>query len=339
MKINFFQRKISFICTFILIIIPFKVYALQDDTDFLDYLFIIEYAGDCAKKLKVEEDSKSKEELQKFYANLKNLGGVDYYSDLARNEGRGGREAFFDRGSRCVQMLLDAIKIYKSFGMEGEIYLKALTILIPPEKILKNKNIEHSDISEGYENFKLTDKLHNQFLIEDNDYARANALLNATWKMIRKNLDRNDFASIQNEQRKWLSQKRDKMAAVYASTIPLSKAYVKVMEERIFELSSIIAKEPHIGDYSNDNNLFNIFNDKGEYHIDGSADSPSGNTCLFAGKITKDNGWYKVHEDGFPPYYILFTDKGAMIEYLGDGSNYGCGYGVDFKGEYTHMSR
>lgn len=184
---------------------------------------------------------------------------------------------------------------------------------------------------------KLTDKLHNQFISEDNDYALADAMLNATWKMVKKNLDKSAFASVQKDQREWASSKRDEQAASYAASIPPSQAYTKVMQERIAELASLVAKEPRLGDYEGERQMFNIYKDKGEYQIDGSADNEAGNTCIFEGKLTRDNGWYKVHEDGMPPYFILFTDNGAFIQYIGSGSEHGCGANVGFNGEYKFV--
>lgn len=155
--------------------------------------------------------------------------------------------------------------------------------------------------------------------------------------MVKKNLDKAAFASVQKEQREWASSKRDERATAYAASMPPSQAYTKVMQERIAELSPLVAKEPRMGDYENERSLFHISKDKGEYHIDGSADNAAGNTCMFEGKLTKAGGWYKVHEDGNPPYYLLFTDKGAIIAHPGSGMEYGCGANVDFKGEYKFV--
>lgn len=322
-----------FICSF-----P-KAYANVNDDELFYIGTVTAYAGMCLNEMNIKDDANSEavgRKIAEMFVNKYDAPGISIFQNLAI---MGIQSYESDKGARCPQMLEAAKNISSSLGLQCTICEKAITYLQQKNKKSASPSREDSNIKQQIGNTKLTDNLHNKFLLEDNDYALADIMLNATWKMVKKNLDKGAFASVLKDQREWASQKRDRMAASYASSMPLSQAYAKVMQKRITELSSLVAREPHLGDYDNDNSLFNIYKDNDGYHIDGSADSPSGNTCLFEGKISNTGGWYKVHEGGLPPYYILFTDKGAIIEYLGDGSDHGCGSGVHFKGEYTHISR
>lgn len=317
-----------------------KVYA-DDGTRLLQYGMVITYAGLCGQRMNVPEDEAASQEATNFGRQLVSRVGQEQALAILSTSAVLGAQTFEkDNGSQCLQMLTAAKKIFNEFGIRGIYFEKVLARYSQNSRNQKSPskpNAYPSDASPQKGRLKLTDNLHNQFLAEDNDYALADAMLNATWKMVKKNLDKSAFASVQKDQREWASSKRDERAASYAASIPPSQAYTKVMQERIAELSSLIAKEPRMGDYEGERQMFNIYKDKGEYQIDGSADNAAGNTCMFEGKLIKDGGWYKVHEDGLPPYYVLFTDKGAFIQYLGSGSEHGCGANVGFNGEYKFV--
>lgn len=285
--------------------------------------------------MKIQKDENAEKEAEQFAKQIVNRYGISSYDLFSRTVGNARLECFTTRGAKCAEMIEDALKIYNIFGLEGRIFNKAL-ISLNKEHIKTDSHNEDKEIQQNIK-MKLTDELHNQFLSDDNDHALADAMLNATWKMVKKNLDKSAFVSVQKDQREWASSKRDEGAASYAASLPPSQAYTKVMQERIAELATLVAREPRLGDYEAEHQMFNIYKDKGEYQIDGSASSPEGNTCMFDGKLTKDNGWYKVHEDGLPPYYVLFTDKGAFIQYNGSGSEHGCGVNVGFNGEYKFV--
>ena len=66
---------------------------------------------------------------------------------------------------------------------------------------------------------KLTDALHEEFLA-DEDYALADALLNATWKQVKLSVSEDQYKKLLQEQRKWTASGRDEAARINASSMP-----------------------------------------------------------------------------------------------------------------------
>lgn len=325
------------IILFMLLINPSRSFSETENEELFTYGIILSYAGLCAEKLKVDNDKDVQEEASQIADILEKKYGEENIEILQRGATLGAQKFIQDRGAQCFQILTTAKKMVTSLGVKSVYHDRALSVLELQSQKNRYSQIPSTPAIKSSKIINLTDNLHNQFISEDNDYALADAMLNATWKMVKKNLDKSAFASVQKDQREWASSKRDERAASYAASLPPSQAYTKVMQERIAELASLVAREPRLGDYEAEHQMFNIYKDKGEYQIDGSASSPEGNTCMFEGKLTKDNGWYKVHEDGLPPYFLLFTDKGAFIQYIGGGSEHGCGVNVGFNGEYKFV--
>lgn len=338
MNIKIFTIIPFYFVSILVFLLPIHVFA-NDDHDLLQYGMIITYASLCAERMNIKEDEAVQQESLYLASQLAARFGEQVATILPTIAILGAQTFEKDNGRQCLQMLAAAKKMLNEFGIRGIYFERAL------EKFPQNSNDLGSSHpyaptpSSKNEKLKLTDSLHNKFLSQDNDYALVDAMLNATWRMVKKNLDKSAFASAQKDQREWASSKRDERAASYAASLPPSQAYTKVMQERIAELSSLVARAPRLGDYENQRSFFNISRDKGEYQIDGSADNAAGNTCMFEGKLRKAGSWYKVHEGGLPPYYVLFTDKGAFIQYIGNGSEHGCGANVDFKGEYKFVNR
>lgn len=315
---------------------PTKIKA-NDDTSLLQFGMIITYASLCGEKFGIAEDEATNREATIMAQLLVDKFGPKIEVILPTTAVLGVQTFEKDHGSQCLQMLTAAKNIMNGFGLRGIFFERALARLQLQRQDNGTTQNQTSRANTRSANVKLTDDHHTQFLSEDNDYALADAMLNATWKMVKKNLDKSAFVSVQKDQREWASSKRDERAASYAASMPPSQAYTKVMQERIAELASLVAREPRLGDYESQSSVFNISKNKGEYQIDGSSDNAAGNTCMFEGKLTKNGGWYKVHEGGFPPYYVLFTDKGAFIEHAGSGDAFDCGANVDFKGEYKFV--
>lgn len=284
-------------------------HANEQDNELFYFGTVMTYASMCLKKMNIEDDANSEADARRLSSILLNSYGIQVQGILAHLATIGIQEYEADNGAKCPQMLIEAKRLFNNLGLQGNLFEKAIRQieqghndqqLFSGGKTNKNRQANLL-LNQKHHIFCLTDSLHNKFLTEDPDYALADAMLNVTWKMVKKNLDKSTFSSVQKDQREWASSKRDERAASYAASMPPSQAYTKVMQERIAELASLVAREPRLGDYDSESSLFNIFKDKGEYQINGSADNAAGNTCMFEGKLTKDGGWYKVHEGACHP--------------------------------------
>lgn len=179
---------------------------------------------------------------------------------------------------------------------------------------------------------KLNDKLHAQFM-QNEQYALADALLNATWKQIKPNVSEAQFKQILQEQRQWASKGRDEAASRYSASMPDVAAFTKAMQDRATVLAGIVTSAPVQGTFDSKDAEFTVSIQGDTISIVGDAGNDQGNTCSFDGKGTVNKGWITMKHDDFADFYVFFTRKGAQIAYTSD--NQGCGVGVRFDGNYT----
>lgn len=188
--------------------------------------------------------------------------------------------------------------------------------------------------TDGGKPLKLNDKLHNQFM-ENENYALADALLNATWKQIKPNVNEAQYKQILQQQRQWASKGRDEAASRYAASMPEAEAFTTAMQERTAELVSIVAADPMRGTYEGKLAGFTAVMQDGAIVIEGDAASEQGNVCSFDGKGKAAKGWITMKHADAPDFYLLFTAKGAQIAYITSGESQGCGMGVGFNYSYA----
>lgn len=182
---------------------------------------------------------------------------------------------------------------------------------------------------------KLNDKLHSQFM-ENESYALADALLNATWKQVKPNVSEAQYKQILQQQRQWASKGRDEAASRYAASMPEAEAFTKAMQERTAELVGMVAADPVRGSYAAKEAGFTaVVMQDGTIAIEGDAASEQGNVCSFDGKGKAAKGWITMKHDDAPDFYLLFTIKGAQIAYTTSGESQGCGMGVSFNYSYA----
>lgn len=177
---------------------------------------------------------------------------------------------------------------------------------------------------------KLTEELHNEYMLSEN-YALADALLNATWGLVKSNVSEEQYKQILQEQRQWASKGRDEIASRYSSgSTSDAEAFAKAMQDRTGELASMIAVEPAQASYDRKNAGFTTKVQGNILFIEGDAFEGQ-NTCLIGGAGTAAKGWITI-DNGDSKFYVLFTRKGAQVVYTEDQ---GCGMGVRFDGSFT----
>ncbi|WP_308583940.1 lysozyme inhibitor LprI family protein [uncultured Desulfovibrio sp.] len=185
---------------------------------------------------------------------------------------------------------------------------------------------------------KLTDALHEEFLA-DEDYALADALLNATWKQVKLNVSEDQYKTLLQEQRKWTASGRDEAARINASSMPPKAAFIRAMQDRTNALLRIVRMPPKAGVYTSPNATFTVRINEAGYAsitVEGNADNGQGHSCEFTGKgIINTYDWTTLAHDDFPNFYLLFTRAGAELAYATGGISQGCGAGVNFNYSYT----
>lgn len=186
--------------------------------------------------------------------------------------------------------------------------------------------------------FKMTDAKHQAFMMESEEYALADTLLNVTWKRIKSTVPQEQYKKILAEQRSWAGRSRDAAASVYGASMKEIDAYTKVMQDRIAKLCEYIAVTPLSGIYKSKkiSSEFTALVQNGKLHISGNANNQRGYLCDFDGEgvIGQKNGWIAVKHDSLPDFYMLFMKDGAEIVYISSETEQGCGIGVGFSGHY-----
>ncbi|MBQ9406515.1 MAG: DUF1311 domain-containing protein [Desulfovibrio sp.] len=169
--------------------------------------------------------------------------------------------------------------------------------------------------------------------LDDPRYALADGLLNATWGLLKRTLPTHEYESLQKEQRRWISEGRDRAARRYMDEMSETRAYARATMDRVDELTRRVGVIPKDGSYSNAYASFSTSVRGGRVHVTGSAYRRQ-NTCDYEASGKMGNGWIRMQHDDFDDFYVLFLPYGAEIFYKRGGSSQGCGVGVGFDGSY-----
>ena len=170
--------------------------------------------------------------------------------------------------------------------------------------------------------------------MQDSRFALADGLLNATWVLIKRQLSGNEYERVLQEQRRWISEGRDRAARRYMEDMSEVRAYAKATMDRVDALTRRIGVIPKNGSYSASRGEFRTTVQGGTVYIQGSAYRGQ-NTCEYTGRGSMGNGWITMRHDDYPDFYVLFTPYSAEVFYNTGGIEQGCGMGVDFSGSYA----
>lgn len=184
---------------------------------------------------------------------------------------------------------------------------------------------------------KLTERLHQQFM-QNEEYAEADALLNATWQLLKTNLSKSEYKEIQASQREWIRRGRAEEAEALMGSHDAADAYAIVIRKRANALAEEISSRPRPGTYKSAEAQFTVSVNGDTVSITGDAFHGQ-NTCDFDGTGRQGEGWISMRHDDFPDYYLLFTSKGATIHFHQMGETQGCGRGVSFADDYVYSGK
>lgn len=100
--------------------------------------------------------------------------------------------------------------------------------------------------------FFLTDEKHDQFLAENEQYALADSMLNQTWKLLTKKLDKKAYRKLWRGHKVWLDEGRNTVANSFKTQVPQIPEYHAFMLAAVAktqELAQDIWHEPVLGRY------------------------------------------------------------------------------------------
>lgn len=256
-----------------------------------------------------------------------------YWFRLRTNDGKvvhlGARGNFTDSVMKCLDTAEEKETPVSIFGL--------LVQFKGGDAGMEEATVTCSPVKRGVA-FSMTDAKHRSFMLESEEYALADTLLNATWKLIKSAVPQEQYKKILAEQRAWAGKGRDAAASRYGASMKEIDAYAKTLQDRIAKLCSYIAVEPLFGTYKSKkiSSEFTALTRGGKLHISGNASNQQGHLCDFDGEgaLGHENGWIAVKHDHSPDFYILFMKDGAEIEYTSSAAEQGCGVNVGFSGNY-----
>ena len=108
------------------------------------------------------------------------------------------------------------------------------------------------------------------------------------------------------------------------------EAFIKAMQDRTEVLAALVSVPPAAATFEMKNATIAVSVQDKTLSIEGDAFRGQ-NTCTIEGKGTVGKGWITIEND-LAKFYVLFTRKGAQVEYIEDQ---GCGAGVQFDGNYA----
>lgn len=203
----------------------------------------------------------------------------------------------------------------------------------PPWAKLGKKQKPRNSSEEQRPRNSLTEAKHQEFM-NNEAYAEADSLLNATWSLMKTNLSNAEYRELQSSQRQWINSGREKEAAEFMDQYPPAEAYAKAIRRRADMLAADISTRPRNGSFQAAESEFAAKVNGTTISIEGNAFHGQ-NLCDYdgVGKITR--GWITMRHDDLPDFYLLFTRNGATIFYDESGMSQGCGMGVEFKDDYV----
>lgn len=335
-KRSVFANYIDILILFICVIFPSNIYASEqylDDELYRDSI-PINLADICLKYAKISDDSNSEEVERRLLDIFKKKYGDNYYNTLSKSmeDAKVIYSNLLDQETGCKLAIIKTKEIYNRLGLNDDNYTNALKVINDMSNTLEAKNKNNYKVCTSNDNFALSNNEHNMllpFLIDNKNYNDVNMLHKFLLDMVEKNHGKNVYDKIVKEQNEWKHFKRDKKAILYVDTMPLDQAYTKVLQERTDELFSLIAKEPQLGGYEGGKGKFKIYKDNETYYINGyiyvSSHGLNDRKTIrhtFKCKIYKDGMWYKLQSGDNDTFYILFTNKGALVEHAGTGDKY-----------------
>lgn len=117
---------------------------------------------------------------------------------------------------------------------------------------LRGVQDRQADTAQTVRHFFLTDEKHGRFLLESEEYALADAMLNQTWRQLVKKLDKKAYRQLWKNHKLWLAAERDTAANSFLEKvpdIPEEYAYMLVAAAKTQELAQKLWRAPAAGEY------------------------------------------------------------------------------------------
>lgn len=108
---------------------PMKCHSNSLDQEFFELGIVMTYAGLCAQKLNIQENSSEQQESKQLLNILLNRYGMQRVQNLEAVAVMGIQEFESDHGARCKKFLSIGKNLLNKFGLRGSLYERAFNAL------------------------------------------------------------------------------------------------------------------------------------------------------------------------------------------------------------------
>lgn len=135
--------------------------------------------------------------------------------------------------------------------------------------------------------FFLTDEKHAHFLQENEQYALADSMLNQTWKLLIKKLNKKEYRKLWQGHKVWLDSGRNTVANKFKTQVPAipeSHAFMLAAVAKTQDLAREVWHEPVLGRYVKEKNFVTLTKEDDKIVLQGY-----GNVPVFANNQDKSD--------------------------------------------------
>lgn len=155
--------------------------------------------------------------------------------------------------------------------------------------------------------FFLTDEKHDTFLAENEQYALADSMLNQTWKLLMKKLDKKAYRKLWQGHKVWLDTGRNTVANSFKDQVPQIPEYHAFMLATVAktqELAQSVWHEPVLGRYVKGENFVTLTREEEKTILQGY-----GNISYLTSSASKESDKKSAQADEQNPKEQAETDK------------------------------
>lgn len=226
----------------------------------------------------------------------------------------------------CFVFFFDLLFVQVSFGLaeEPSFYeeFNPQEELTPEEKALPNSSnaltgsaAQNSPAVRG--DFFLTDEKHAHFLQENEQYALADSMLNQTWKLLTKKMNKKAYRKLWQEHKTWLDTNRNTVANSFKKQVPAipeDHAFMLATVAKTQELAQSVWHEPVLGHYVKGENFVTLTKDEDKIFLQGYGNVPFLAKNKDAAKEEKAEDTAKVQAEAPQEKSIADTENAVQTE-------------------------
>lgn len=171
--------------------------------------------------------------------------------------------------------LAEEPSFYEEFNPQEELTQEEKGALPNSPNALAGSSAKNSSGTQS--DFFLTDEKHAHFLQENEQYALADSMLNQTWKLLIKKLNKKEYRKLWQEHKVWLDTNRNTVANSFKKQVPAipeDHAFMLATVAKTQELAQSVWHEPVLGHYVKGENFVTLIKEDDKIFLQGYGNVP-----------------------------------------------------------------